>query len=114
MQGQGKVTRATDKSREIQWEKCEPSRGREGERVYLHFTSQGYYHGVIESLARDANAIEVESEKMYEENGEVWRVTEYETVHISDKRLERAMSDFNSRGTCSRGEGEECKEEEGA
>ena len=88
MQGQGKVTRATDKSSEIQWGKCATSRGQVGERVYLHYPSEGFYHGVIESLRWDANAIEVESEEMYEANGEVWREKVYEIVHISDKRLE--------------------------
>ena len=51
----------------------------------------------------NANAIEVESEKMYEENGEVWREKGYETVYITDKRLEKAVSEFNSvqlPGTC--------------
>ena len=52
---------------------------------------------MIESLSWNTNAIEVESEKMYEANGEVWREKEYKNVHMSDKKLDKAMSEFNSR-----------------
>ena len=68
-----------------------------GHRVYLHYPSEGFYHGMIVSLECDANAIEVESEDMYEADGEVWRERKYEIVSITDKKLEKAVSEFNSR-----------------
>ena len=86
MQGQGKVTRASDKTTEVQWDKCAISGGQVGQRVYLHFPSQGFYHGIIVSLECDANAIEISYEEMYEAGGEVWRERKYETVSITRHR----------------------------